>query len=80
MTMTQTLLNTLTAQFAGVERISTESAIELIGILDGAPTEVLVLLCRRRVKFCWRVAFRVLRDRHIEAGGRQPGPEEPEEL
>jgi len=52
--------------FAHFDAIPTERAVQLIALLESAPTEALEMIVARKVKFCWRVAQRILN--HRKAG------------
>lgn len=54
---------TLKATFASQATIPMDAGIKLIGILESAPDEALAILFNERVKFCWMIARRILRDR-----------------
>lgn len=54
------------AGLSSVQSITVEHANKLIGILEAANNEALTLLYRNRVRFCWAIARRILRDRGLE--------------
>ncbi len=60
-----TTINTLTAAYAGLDTIPADKADDLIEILERSSTDALLLIYRQRVKFCWPIAWRILRDRYI---------------
>lgn len=64
-----TTIETLAKAYAGREAIPADKADELIDVLERASSEALLLVVKNRVKFCWPIARRILRDRYIVTKG-----------
>ena len=60
---TMTTIQTVTAAYAGLDAIPLSKADKLIATLEAANTDALQLIYTNRVKFCWMIARRILRDR-----------------
>lgn len=55
----------LAERFGKMETIPVEHAERLIKHLEGAPTVALEMIVLARVKFCWLIAKRILKDRGV---------------
>ena len=56
-------VKTVAASFGQLDTIPFSSARKLIQLLESADDVSLQLIVRHRVKFCWPIARRILRDR-----------------
>ena len=59
------LVEQLKIEFAAVDSIGPQRAIELIAILESAEDQTLRMIYAARVKFCWLLARRILADRNV---------------
>lgn len=57
------LIHKLARMYAQLDTIPASAANRLIALLERAPDDMLALIVKHRVKFCWQVAGRILRDR-----------------
>ena len=61
--MNVNIVNDLERAFGSLQAIPANRATQLIELLERAPTAALKVIAARRIKFCWMIAQRILRDR-----------------
>jgi len=66
-------LETLAEILGKQETVPLEHADRLCEMLRRAPDEALELIYRRRVKFCWAIARRILQERKEDGHTEIPG-------